>query len=55
MIEKIMVVAPDDRGADQHRLRRRLERVAGSVVLLEQLLGRLELDVEPVVAPDLPA
>jgi hypothetical protein len=40
----------DHRRADQHRLRRRLEGVAGAVVLLEQILGAIEPDVEPVVA-----
>ena len=50
MIEKIIVVDADDRGADEHRLRRRLERVAGAVVLLEQILRLVELDVEAEVA-----
>ena len=43
----------DDRRADQHRLRRRLERVAGAVVLLEQVLGALEVHVEAVVLLEL--
>src|SRR6266446_3694140 len=41
---------PDDRRADQHGLGRRLEGVAGAVVLLEQVLGRLEIHVDAVVA-----
>ena len=40
----------DDGGADQHRFRRGLEGVAGAVVLLEQVLGALEVHVEAVVA-----
>src|SRR4029450_9463705 len=43
----------DARGADQHRLRGRLEGVAGPVVLLEQVLGRLEVHVEAVVLLEL--
>ena len=38
----------DDGRADQHRLGGRLERVAGAVVLLEQILGALEVHVEAV-------
>jgi hypothetical protein len=40
----------DDRRADQHRLRRRFEGIPGAVVLLEQVLGRLEVHVDAVVA-----
>ena len=43
----------DDGGADEHRLRRRLEGVAGAVVLLEEVLGLLEVDVEAEVLLDL--
>ncbi len=43
----------DDRGADEHRLGRRLEGVAGAVVLLEVVLGLLEVDVEAEVLLDL--
>ena len=43
----------DHRGADEHGLGRGLEGVAGAVVLLEEVLGRLEVDVEAVVLPDL--
>ncbi len=43
---------PDDRRADQHRLGRRLERVAGAVVLLEHRLGVLEVGVDVVVPAD---
>ena len=50
MIEKIIVVDADDGGADEHRLGGRLERVAGAVVLFEQILGALEVDVEAVLA-----
>ncbi len=39
----------DDGGADQHRLGRSLEGVAGAVVGFEQVLGALELHVEVVV------
>jgi hypothetical protein len=39
--------APDDRGADEHRFRGRLERVAGAVVLLEQRLGLSNFTVRP--------
>jgi hypothetical protein len=41
---------PDDRRPDQHGLGRRLKRVAGAVVLLEQMLCRLEIRVDPVVS-----
>ncbi len=40
----------DDRGADQHRLGRGFEGVAGAVVLFQQMLGALEVDVEAEVA-----
>ena len=43
----------DHRGADQHRLGRRLEGVAGAVVLLEEVLGLLEVGVEAEVLLDL--
>ena len=43
----------DDGGADEHGLRGRLEGVAGAVVLLEEVLGLLELDVEAEVLLDL--
>ena len=39
----------DDGGADQHRLGRGLEGVAGAVVLLEQVLGAFEVTVDVVV------
>ena len=45
----------DDGGADQHRLGGRLERVAGAVVLLEQVLRALEVRREAVLALDAPA
>ena len=50
MIEKIMRRRADDGGADQHGLGGRLEGVAGAVVLLEQLLGVLEVGVDAEVA-----
>ena len=34
----------DDGGADQHRLRRGFEGVAGAVVRFEQVLGAFEVD-----------
>ena len=37
---------PDDGRADEHGLRRGLEGVARAVVLLEEVLGLLEVDVE---------
>ena len=43
----------DHRRADQHGLRGGLERVAGAVVLLEQVLGALEVHVEAVVLLEL--
>ena len=43
----------DHRGADQHRLGGRLEGVAGAVVLLEQLLGHLEVGREAELLLDL--
>ncbi len=43
----------DDRGADEHGLGRGLEGVAGAVVLLEEVLGLLEVDVEAEVLLDL--
>ena len=43
----------DDGRADEHRLGRRLECVAGSVVLLEEVLGLLEVGVEAELALDL--
>ena len=43
----------DDGGADEHGLGGRLEGVAGAVVLLEEVLGLLELDVEAEVLLDL--
>ena len=43
----------DDRRADQHRLGGGLEGVAGAVVLLEEVLGPLEVDVEAEVLLDL--
>jgi hypothetical protein len=42
-----------DRGADEHRLGRGLEGVAGAVVLLEEVLGLVEVDVEAEVLLDL--
>ena len=41
---------PDDGGTDEHRLRRGLERVAGTVVFFQQLLRAIEAHVESVVA-----
>ena len=43
----------DDGGADEHRLRGRLERVARAVVLLEERLGLLEVGLELEVLLDL--
>ncbi len=43
----------DDGRADEHRLGRRLERVAGAVVLLEEVLRLLELRLEAEVLLDL--
>ena len=43
----------DDGGADEHRLGGRLEGVAGAVVLLEEVLGLLEVQVEAEVLLDL--
>jgi hypothetical protein len=43
----------DHRGADQHRLGGRLEGVAGAVVLLEEVLGLLEVGGEAEVLLDL--
>ena len=43
----------DDGGADEHRLGGRLEGVAGAVVLLEEVLGLLEVHVEAEVLLDL--
>ena len=40
----------DDGRADEHGLGGRLERVAGAVVLLEVVLGALEVDVEAEVS-----
>ena len=50
MIEKIIVVAPDDGGADEHGLGGRLEGVAGRVVGFEVVLAALEVGVEAEVA-----
>src|SRR5450432_1828231 len=43
----------DDGRADEHRLGRGLERVAGAIVLLEQVLGALEVHVPAVALLDL--
>jgi hypothetical protein len=43
----------DDRGANQHGLGRGLEGVAGAVVLLQQLLGPVEVDLVAVLLLDL--
>ena len=43
---------PDDRRADQHRLGRGFERVAGAVIFLEQVFGRGEIGREPVAVPE---
>ena len=40
----------DHGGADQHRLGRRFEGIAGAVVLFQQMLGALEVNVDVVVA-----
>jgi hypothetical protein len=48
MIEKIIVVAPTTAVPISTGLAGRLERVAGAVVLLEQILRALEVDVEAV-------
>jgi len=53
MMAKIIVVAADHRRADEHRLGRRLERVAGRVVRLEVVLALLEVRREAEVALDL--
>ena len=53
MIEKIMVVAPDHRGADEHRLGRRLEGVARAVVVLEEVLALREVGLEAELLLDL--
>jgi hypothetical protein len=42
----------DHRGADQHRLGRGLEGVAGAVVLFEQELGGTEVEIEAEVPLD---
>jgi hypothetical protein len=43
----------DDRGADEHRLGGGLEGVAGAVVLLEEVLGLVEVGDEAEVLLDL--
>ena len=43
----------DDGGADEHRFGRGLERVSCPVVFLQQLLGRLEVEIEPEVPLDI--
>ena len=53
MIEKIMRRRAHHRGADQHRLGRGLEGVARAVVLLQEVLGVLEVGVEAEVPLDL--
>ena len=43
----------DYRGADEHRLGRGLEGVSRPVVFLQQLLRRLEVEVEPILPLDI--
>ena len=53
MIEKIMRGGADHGGADEHRLGGGLEGVARAVVLLEEVLGLLEVGLEAEVLLDL--
>ena len=53
MMPNTMVVAPTDRGADQHGLGRGLERIPRAVALFQLILGILEIRVETEFTLDL--